>query len=56
MIFVQHLIFFLFPLPVFVDQVYLNQDWFEMSKEEAQKMYDKELNFMLDNADKAKKG
>lgn len=35
---------------------YLNQGWFKMSKEEAQKMYDKELNFMLDNTDKAKKG
>ena len=33
---------------------YLNQNWFKMSREEAQKIYDKELNYMLENADKAK--
>jgi hypothetical protein len=33
---------------------YLNHDWFKMSREEAQKIFDEELNFMLNNADKAK--
>jgi len=32
----------------------INYDWFEMSKEEAQKIYDAELNYMLENVDKAK--
>jgi len=33
---------------------YLNMDWFKMSEEEAQKIYDEELNYMLENTDKAK--
>lgn len=32
----------------------INYDWFKMSREEAQKIYDDELNFMLENSDKAK--
>ena len=31
----------------------INYDWFNLSREEAQKLYDKELKYMLENADKA---
>ena len=33
---------------------YINKDWFKMSREEAQKIFDKELNYILENIDKAK--
>ena len=33
---------------------YLNTGWFKLTQEEAQKIYDDELNFMLENIDKAK--
>jgi len=33
---------------------YLNKDWFKMPREEAQKIFDKELNYILENVDKAK--
>ena len=33
---------------------YINQDWFKMSREEAQKIFDKELNYILESIDKAK--
>ena len=35
---------------------YLNQDWFKLTQEEAQKIFDEELNYILENIDKAKKG
>lgn len=35
---------------------YINQDWYKMNREEAQKIFDEELNYMLENTDKAKAG
>jgi len=35
---------------------YLNQDWFKLTQEEVQKIFDAELDYILDNIDKAKKG
>jgi hypothetical protein len=35
---------------------YLNQEWFKLTQEEAQKIFDEELNYILENIDKAKKG
>jgi hypothetical protein len=32
---------------------YINHDWFKMSREEAQQIYDAELKYMLENTDKA---